>query len=91
MTNPTANRDFFDSASKVLLRCWLFGFALLLVWSGVILIGRDFVYGLHGDMFGLTEHELALIFYCGIVFTKVVVLLFFFFPWAAIRLVLRGN
>jgi hypothetical protein len=91
MLNPTSNWEFFDILSKVLIRCWLFGFALLLVWAGVVLLGRDLVYPLNSDLFGLAEHELDLISYSGIVFTKVIVLVFFFIPWAAIRLVLRTT
>jgi hypothetical protein len=44
-----------------------------------------------GKWFGLTTHEVDLIHYCGIAFTKICVLLFFFFPYIAIRLVLRRN
>ena len=38
---------------------------------------------------GLSNHGLNLIHYSGMAFAKLVVILFFFFPWAAIRLVLR--
>jgi hypothetical protein len=91
MTNSTSNREFFDTLAKVLLRCWLFGFALLLLWAGVCVFGRGFLYDLNGRIFGLSEHELDLISYSGIVFTKVIVLVFGFIPWAAIRLVLRTE
>lgn len=40
-------------------------------------------------MFDLSRHELQLIHYCGMGLVKLVVGVFFFFPWAAIRLVLR--
>jgi len=43
----------------------------------------------HGRMFGLSQHELSVIHYCGMAFAKLVVILFFFFPWLAIRLVLK--
>ena len=44
---------------------------------------------LHGSMFGLSPNGLNLIHYCGIGLVKLVVICFFFFPWLAIRLVLR--
>lgn len=47
------------------------------------------VYDLHGSMFHLSPHELSLIHYCGMAFVELIVICFFFFPWAAIRLVLR--
>ena len=43
----------------------------------------------HGKMFGLSAHELDLIIYCGLALHKMVVNVFFLFPWMAIRLVLR--
>jgi hypothetical protein len=91
MTNSPFDRVSLDTLSKVLMRCWLLGFALLALWAGLVLLGRDFVYRVHGDMFGLAEHELDLIFYAGMVFTKVLVLVFFFIPWAAIQLLLRRT
>ena len=87
--NPTA--EFFDTLGKILLRCWIFGFALLFLWTGVAFFGGDLVYSLHGGMFGLSPHELDLIFYGGIGLLKVLVLLFFFFPWLAIKTAVRRG
>jgi len=44
-----------------------------------------------GNMFNLEQHEIDLIHYCGMGFVKSCVLLFFLFPWVAIRLVLRQR
>ena len=82
---------FFDTAAKVLLRCVVLGFLLLLVWLGAFFLAGDVIYGIHGKLFGLTPHELDLIHYCGIALLKCCVLLFFLFPYIAIRLVLRQG
>jgi hypothetical protein len=84
-------RDSIGVLAKILLRCWLLGFALLLLWAGVVVFGRETVYRLNSNIFGLTEHELDVVFYAGIVFTKTLVLLFFFFPWLALRLTMRSD
>lgn len=91
MSDSKQYTDFFSTLAKVLLRCWLFGFVLLLIWLGVILLAGDAVHRLHGGMFGLSKHELDLIFYCGMGLLKLLVLVFFFIPWLAIRLVLRSE
>lgn len=91
MADYKESTEFFNTLAKVLLRCWLFGFVTLFIWLGVILLADDFIHRLHGDMFGLSKHELDLIFYCGMGLLKLFVLVFFFFPWLAIRLVLRGE
>ena len=88
-TMNESTRDFFDTLAKVLLRCWIFGFVLLFIWLGAILLMGETIHNLHGPMFGLSNHELDVIFYCGMGLFKLFVIVFFFFPWLAIRLVLR--
>ncbi|MCL4205180.1 MAG: hypothetical protein KJ000_22080 [Pirellulaceae bacterium] len=83
-----ATHELFDSLAQVLLYCWVFGLLLLVFWTGVFLLARKVIVRLHGSMFGLSEHDLSVIHYCGIAFVKLCVILFFFFPWAAIQLLL---
>jgi hypothetical protein len=47
------------------------------------------IHTLHGPLFGISNHELDLIFYCGLGVLKLLVLVFFFIPWLAVKLVLR--
>ena len=88
---PTEVSDLLDAVGKVLLRCWILGVILLLFWFGTVVLAGDFAYGVHGNMFDLTLHELKVIHYCGILLAKLVVGLFFFIPWVSIRLVLRKR
>ena len=81
--------EWLDVISRILFRCWLFGFVLLLVWFGLFMLAPNVIYGLHGSMFDLSPHELNVIHYSGMAFLKLIVICIFFFPWAAIRLVLR--
>jgi hypothetical protein len=81
--------DWLDVVAKILLRCWIFGFVLLFIWFGVFLSGA--VHGLHGPLMDLSDHDLNVIHYSGMALLKLVVICFFFFPWAAIRLVLRKT
>jgi hypothetical protein len=60
---------------------------LLFIWLGAFLSGA--VHTLHGPLMDLSEHDLNVIHYSGMAFLKLVVICFFVFPWAAIRLVLR--
>jgi hypothetical protein len=80
--------ELFETLASVLLYCWLFGYALLLLWFGIYRLAGGFVHRLHGGLFGLSKHELDVIFYCGMGLLKLGVILLFFFPWLAIRLVL---
>lgn len=82
--------ELFDSIARILLRCAVLGFLLLLFWGVcyVLLLGP-----IHpeGKQFGLTPHETDLVHFCGMAFVKMCVLLFFLFPYIAIRLVLRRK
>jgi hypothetical protein len=89
MPESTQTTDLFDALAKVLMRCTVLGFLLLLFWFGALMLAGDLVYSIHGSMFELGRHELSVIHYCGMGLTKLVVGLFFFVPWLAIRLVLR--
>lgn len=91
MSDPKQAPDFFSMLAKVLLRCWIFGFVLLSIWCGVFFLADDLVHQLHSGVFDLTQHELNVIFYCGMGLFKFLVLVFFFIPWLAITLVLRRQ
>ena len=84
-------KELLEVLGKILLRCWIFGFLLLLIWVGFFLLAGDTVYRLHGGMFGLSPHELNVIHYSGMAVVKLVVVCFFFFPWLATRLVLNKT
>ena len=86
-----STRDFFETLAKVLLRCWIFGFALLLFSFVVFMLTDEIIDDIHGRMFGLTPHEVDLIFYCWLGMLKLFVLVLFLMPWMAIKLVLRKS
>ena len=81
--------EWLEVVSKILLRCWILGLLLLMIWLGVFMLAPSVIYSLHGSMFGLSPHELNIIQYSGMAFVKLIVICFFFFPWLAIWLVLK--
>jgi hypothetical protein len=91
MMESRAVDDLLDALAKVLVRCFLLGYALLLLWAAVYLAAGSVLYAPANRLFGLTAHEVDLVQYCGIAFVKCLVLLFFLFPYIAIRLVLRKR
>jgi hypothetical protein len=91
MSESDQINDFFDTLAKVLLRTWIFGYVVLLAWAGLVLFVKPSWYGLLSNWYGLTSHELDLTNYCGIALLKLLVIVFFLFPWLAIRLVLRSR
>jgi len=85
-----STRDTLDILAKVLLRCWILGFVLLFIFFGMTLLMGETIHKLHGSMFGLSAHEIDVIFYCWMGLLKIVVLTFFFIPWLSIKMVLRS-
>ena len=83
--------EWLEVVAKILLRCWIFGFILNLIWFGVLMLAGGQIYDLHGTIFGLSPHELNVIHYCGMGLTKFAVGVFFFIPWLSIRIVLRKG
>jgi len=57
--------ELFGTAEKVLFRCWILGFVVLFIWLAAILLMGEMLLEVHGSMFGLSKHELDIIFYCG--------------------------
>jgi hypothetical protein len=91
MSDSDRSRESLDTLARVLARCTVLGFLLVAVVAAVYVLAGKVLYGLHGGMFGLTNHELDVIFYAWIGSIKLCVILFFLFPWIAIRLVLRRQ
>jgi hypothetical protein len=74
----------------VLLRCFIYGFALLLIWFLFFLVGRDLIYDVHGSMFKkITDRQFEVMHYCGMGLLKLLVFVGFLIPYIAIRLTAR--
>ncbi len=87
-------KNSLEAAAKILLRCFILNFVFILVWFVFYLACSGwwgYEYGLHSKIFDITSHEFALITYCAIAFAKLCNLIFFLFPYVAIRLVLKQK
>ena len=91
MPGSSSTYELFDTLAKVLIRCFVLGYLFLLLWFGVFLLAGDLIYRLNGPLFDLSQHEVNLMHFYGIVFVKCCSILFFLFPYIAIRLVLRRS
>src|SRR5437870_4024888 len=91
MSDPQKTDDLLDALAMVFLRCFLFGALLLVIWAGCFLLAGELIYRINGPLFGISQHEMNLMHFYGIVFVKCNVLLFFLFPYLAIRLVRRKR
>lgn len=60
--------------------------ALLLLWFFLCVLAGDQIYMIHAKWFDLTKHEVAVIHYSGMMFTKILVFLFFLLPYIACKM-----
>ena len=86
-----STKELLETTKDVLLRCWIIGFVLLFISLGATLLTGNLVHDRHGSIFGLTKHELDLIFYCLMGILKLIVIACFFIPWLSIKLVLKKS
>ncbi len=76
----------------VLLRCFILGFVVLMIWFLFFLVGRGLIYDVHGSMFKkITDRQFEIMHYCGMGLLKLLVFVGFLIPYIAIRLTTRKQ
>ena len=55
MTESKSANELFDTLAKVLLRCFVLGYLLLLLWAALYLFAGSLTYGIASKLFGLTR------------------------------------
>ena len=76
----------------VLLRCFILGFVVLMIWFVFFLVAGDFVHDIHGSMFKqISARQFEVIHYCGMGLLKLLVFVFFFIPYIAMRWTAKGR
>ena len=91
MSQSHETSNLLDAVAKVLLRCFVLGYLFLLLWLGGYLVAGDFIYRLNSRLFGVTQHEMNLMHFFGMALVKLILFVFFLFPYVSIRLVLRSR
>ena len=68
------------------------GFAILIIWFVMYLIGHDWAYKFHKSLWsGLTRHDFSMLNLYGMTFFKLFIFGVFLLPYFAIRLVLCAQ
>ncbi|NQT01527.1 MAG: hypothetical protein HQ580_05865 [Planctomycetes bacterium] len=73
-----------ETIEKITIRCFFIGMAFVLIWFLFCITG-DWMYQIHSKLFDVSKEQLALVHYCGLMFTKVCVFLFFLIPYIACK------
>ena len=75
-----------DVVAEILLRCFFFSLALLIVWFMSYVVGGDWIYSIHSKWFNVSKHEFVLINYYGMALVKLCAVVFFLLPCGAIKI-----
>ena len=78
--------NVLDVTAKILIRCFFMNLALILLWWCFSMVAEGEFLTLISN---ITAHEFALGTYCAIAFAKVCNMMFFLFPYIAIRWLLK--
>ena len=62
-------------------------YALLILWFLIFSLAHDWLHGLHGKWFTLSEENFDAIHYLSMAFFKLCIFLFFLVPYLALRIV----
>ncbi len=89
--NSEPNDIFLRTLATILIRSFLFGLAFLLLWFLLYLITPGWMFEMNAKWFNIGKRDFDLINYFGMGFVKISILLFFFFPYLAIRSMLRRK
>jgi hypothetical protein len=89
MTKDEQN-NLLEAVAGVCIRCFVIGMVFLLIWFFMCL-SCDWVYEIHSKWFALSIDEFAVVHYCGLMFAKICIFLFFLFPYIALKLMLAKK
>ena len=93
MSQPLSKETMtiLDSIAAILLRCFIITVvAMLFVWLVFLAMG-DYIYQGHRLFFDITQREFDLFFLYSMTFIKSLNVVFFLFPFIAIRHFLRNK
>ena len=83
--------QILNAIAAILLRCFIITVvASLFVWLVVLAVG-DYIYQVHTLFFAITQREFDLFFLYSLTFIKSVNVVFFLFPFIAIKHLLRNK
>jgi hypothetical protein len=80
-------QEWLHVIAGILLRCFLGGMGLLLVWFAMFVFAGDVIYTVHARWFQIPRQTFDAIHYAGMALTKIAIILFFLLPWIAVKLV----
>lgn len=80
-------QNHLEVVAGILIRCFLGGMVLLMVWFAWFAVAGNWIYQIHARWFQIPRQSFDAIHYIGMAVTKIAIILFFLLPWIAIKLI----
>ena len=84
-TSQADIQKHLDVLAGILIRCFLGGMVLLMVWFAWFTVAGDWIYQVHSRWFQIPRPSFDAIHCAGMAVTKIAIILFFLLPWIAIK------
>lgn len=84
--SQTDIQKHLDVIAGILIRCFLGGMVLLMVWFAGFAFAGDWIYQVHSRWFQIPRQSFDAIHYAGMAVTKIAIIVLFLLPWIAIKL-----
>jgi len=91
MENNEPNDFFLQTVATILIRSFLFGLAILILWFLLYLITPNRMFGVSASWFHVGKRDYDLINYFGMGFFKISIILFFLIPYLAVKSMSRKK
>ncbi len=91
MNNQSEVDNFLKAIAGVLIRSFILGIVVLMVWFLFLVLIDDLAYSIHSTWFDMTKQQFDLLWYGGMGLIKIFLFFFFLFPYIGIRMVLAKK
>ena len=82
---------FLYRLAGIFIRSFFMGYTLLILWFLIFIFEPDWMYRLQSQWFEMSRSSFNIIHYCGMGLLKISLIVFFLFPYLAIRMILRKK
>ena len=91
MNNQSEVNNFLEATAGVLIRSFVLGIVVLMVWFVFMVFVDDLAYSIHSTWFDMTKQQFDLLWYGGMGLAKIFLFFGLLFPYIGIRMVLAKK
>jgi hypothetical protein len=91
MSNSSNPNEILEKISQVLIRCFIMGVFVLLIWVCSLTLIGDLAYNVHIKIVPMSREQFHIINYDGLITLRTTIFVLFLIPYITIRLVIKKR